>query len=49
MERAAPRIDTRVVPTNDSEATADWGWQPDYDVNKMTKEMLKDLKEMEKK
>lgn len=41
--------DTWPKKIDDSEATADWGWQPDYDVNKMTREMLKDLKEMEKK
>lgn len=35
--------DTWPKKIDDSLATKDWGWQPDYDVSAMTKEMLKDL------
>ena len=30
---------------DDSEARADWGWQHEFDLNKMTVDMLKNLKE----
>lgn len=35
--------DTWPKKIDDSIATEDWGWSPDYDVNLMTKEMLMDL------
>jgi threonine 3-dehydrogenase len=36
--------DTWPKKIDDGEATKDWGWTPDYDVNRMTREMLADLK-----
>jgi nucleoside-diphosphate-sugar epimerase len=30
---------------DDSVATADWGWKPEYDLSKMTKDMLDNLKD----
>jgi threonine 3-dehydrogenase len=36
--------DTWPKKLDDTFATEDWGWQPDYDVEAMTKEMLKDLR-----
>ena len=30
---------------DDSNATRDWDWKPDYDVDRMTEEMLSDLRE----
>lgn len=32
---------------DDSKARQDWGWQPDFDLNKMTADMLLHLKEMQ--
>ena len=32
---------------DDSTARADWGWQPDFDLDKMTHDMLQHLKEMQ--
>lgn len=29
---------------NDTAARIDWGWQPEYDLEKMTKDMLMNLK-----
>ncbi len=31
---------------DDQEARKDWGWKPDYDLEKMTEDMLKNLKEI---
>jgi nucleoside-diphosphate-sugar epimerase len=28
---------------DDSEARADWGWKPDYDIEKMTTDMIKNI------
>src|SRR3990167_7008485 len=28
---------------DDSQARADWGWMPDYDLEKMTEDMLKNI------
>jgi nucleoside-diphosphate-sugar epimerase len=30
---------------DDSKARSDWGWKPEFDLNKMTEVMLKNLKE----
>lgn len=30
---------------DDSEARADWGWRPEYDLDKLVHEMIKTVKE----
>jgi len=31
---------------DDSRAREDWGWKPDYDLDRMTADMLENLKKM---